>query len=100
MRKADVVLGRTYIVKVSGKLAKVRLDRECTYGSGWLATNVATGREIRIRSAARLRGEAPEPTVKPATPQASPSIGPPLPSVVLSFERGFIVKGDKHGPQA
>ncbi len=54
MTKAKVSIGTTYIVKVSGKLAKVRLTRECEYG-GWYGTNLATGREIRIRTAARLR---------------------------------------------
>ena len=60
MQKRNVQIGSTYIVKVSGTLAKVRLTRECIYG-GWYATNLATGREIRIRTAARLRAE-----VKPA----------------------------------
>jgi len=60
MQKHNVKIGSTYIVKVSGTLAKVRLTRECHYG-GWYATNLATGREIRIRTAARLRAE-----VKPA----------------------------------
>ena len=50
--------GRTdridYIVKVSGVLAKVRITRESPHG-GWYGTNLATGREIRVRGAARLR---------------------------------------------
>ena len=32
MKKADVVLGGKYIVKVSGKLAVVRVDTECHHG--------------------------------------------------------------------
>ena len=60
MQKHNVKIGTTYIVKVSGTLAKVRLTREHDRG-GWYATNLATGREIRIRTAARLRSE-----VKPA----------------------------------
>ena len=54
MRKADVVLGETYKVKVSGKLVPVRLTAESQYG-GWIGTNTATGRTIRIRGAGRLR---------------------------------------------
>jgi hypothetical protein len=54
MTKAKVSIGTTYIVKVSRKLAKVRLTRESEYG-GWYGTNLATGREIRIRTAGRLR---------------------------------------------
>ena len=54
MKKQDVSIGATYIAKVSGVLAKVRIDRESPYG-GWHGTNLTTGREIRIRGAARLR---------------------------------------------
>ena len=57
MQKHNVKVGTTYIVKVSGTLAKVRLTREHPRG-GWYGTNLATGREIRIRTAARLRSEA------------------------------------------
>ena len=57
MQKQNVQIGTTYIVKVSGTLAKVRLTREHARG-GWYGTNLATGREIRIRTAARLRSEA------------------------------------------
>jgi len=60
MQKHNVKIGTTYIVKVSGTLAKVRITREHASG-GWYGTDLATGREIRIRTAARLRSE-----VKPA----------------------------------
>jgi hypothetical protein len=56
MQKQNAHIGTTYIVKVSGTLAKVRLTREHPRG-GWYGTNLATGREIRIRTAARLRSE-------------------------------------------
>ena len=56
MQKQNVHIGSTYIVKVSGTLAKVRLTREHPRG-GWYGTNLATGREIRMRTAARLRSE-------------------------------------------
>jgi hypothetical protein len=58
MQKQNIRVGSTYIVKVSGTLAKVRLTREHPRG-GWYGTNLATGREIRIRTAARLRSEVP-----------------------------------------
>lgn len=54
MKKNDVELGATYAAKVSGKLARVRIERESPYG-GWDATNVDTGRSVRIKSAQRLR---------------------------------------------
>ena len=56
MRKAGVIIGKTYVVKVSGKLSPVRVTRTCEFG-GWYGTNVRTEREIRIRSAAKLRKE-------------------------------------------
>ena len=58
MQKQNVTVGTTYIVKVSGTLAKVRLTRDHPRG-GWYGTNLATSREIRIRTAARLRSEVP-----------------------------------------
>ena len=56
MKKADVKIGGIYLAKVSQQLTKVQLVRESPYG-GWDATNLATGRTVRIKTAARLRGE-------------------------------------------
>jgi hypothetical protein len=56
MQKHNIKVGSTYIVKVSGTLTRVRITREHARG-GWYGTNLATGREIRIRTAARLRSE-------------------------------------------
>jgi len=58
MQKQNIKVGSTYIVKVSGILTKVRITREHVRG-GWYGTNLGTGREIRIRTAARLRSEVP-----------------------------------------
>ena len=58
MQKQNIKVGSTYIIKVSGTLAIVRITREHIRG-GWYGTNLATGREIRMRTAARLRSEAP-----------------------------------------
>ena len=55
MKKADVKVGGTYAAKVSGKVVPVRIDAENPRG-GWDATNTATGRKVRIKSARRLRG--------------------------------------------
>jgi hypothetical protein len=57
MKKAQVQLGGTYVVKVSGVLTTVRITGESPYG-GWDAVNTRTGRAVRIRSAARLRRPA------------------------------------------
>jgi len=65
MQKHNIKVGSTYIVKVSGALTRVRITREHDRG-GWYGTNLATGREIRIRTAARLRSEAkPEQRISP-----------------------------------
>jgi len=57
MLKADVQIGSIYIARISGVLVPVRLDRPSPYG-GWLATNMHSGRSIRIKSAAKLRRES------------------------------------------
>jgi hypothetical protein len=63
MKKHHVRIGGIYVAKVSGALTRVRIDRESRHG-GWEATNLSTGRPVRIRSAARLRWEI--------TPQDAP----------------------------
>jgi hypothetical protein len=75
MKKADVTIGATYIVKVSGKLTRVRLTRESPYG-GWDGLNLATQREVRIRSAARLRapvGQYRSARLNTTTPRLAPA---------------------------
>ena len=37
MKKKDVKVGQTYLAKVSGKVVRVRIDRESRHG-GWNAT--------------------------------------------------------------
>lgn len=56
MKKDQVFIDRTYLAKVSGQLARVRIDAESRFG-GWDATNVSTRRKVRIKSAQRLRRE-------------------------------------------
>ncbi len=55
MKKADVKVGGRYSAKVSDKVVVVRIDAENPRG-GWDATNEATGKKVRIKSAQRLRG--------------------------------------------
>ena len=57
MRKSEVEVGGIYIAKVSGRLVKVRIDRVSPHG-GWVATNLVTGRPVRIKTAGRLRQKA------------------------------------------
>lgn len=67
MRKNEVQIGKTYAAKVTGKIVPVRLTGPNPYG-GWTGQNLWTGREVRIRTAARLRHEILGPVPKPATP--------------------------------
>jgi hypothetical protein len=54
MKKADVQVGDVYAVKVSGDVCPVVIDEEHPNG-GWTGTNQHTGRQVRIKSARRLR---------------------------------------------
>ncbi len=63
MKRDQVRIGGTYIAKVSGQLTQVRIDCESPYG-GWEATNIATRRQVRIKSPRRLR--------RAVTPAAEP----------------------------
>jgi len=55
MKKKDVRIGETYTVKVSGQLVPVQLTGDCAFG-GWFGINRKTGKQVRIKTAARLRG--------------------------------------------
>ena len=55
MKQQDIFLGCLYTAKVAGNLTVVRIDSVSIYG-GWNATNIATGKRVRIKTAARLRG--------------------------------------------
>ncbi len=56
MKKANVRIGGTYTAKVGGSVTTVRITSESQYG-GWNGQNTVTGREVRIKTAARLRRE-------------------------------------------
>ena len=97
MKKADVTIGATYIVKVSGKLTKVRLTGESPYG-GWIGLNLATQREVRIRSAARLR--APVGQYQPARLNTTtPRLAPAERGITLDLIRAWRQdRFDRHEP--
>lgn len=63
MKKQDVQLNQTYLVKVSGKLVPVSLVQENPLG-GWNGINLVTHRGVRIRTAARLRRPAAKENVQ------------------------------------
>ncbi|NOT01787.1 MAG: hypothetical protein HOP29_14295 [Phycisphaerales bacterium] len=81
MRKDEVQIGGTYCAKVSGQLARVRIDAASRHG-GWDGTNVSTRRKVRIKSAQRLRrevgaAEAGAPTAAEVGNPTAPEIGGP-----------------------
>jgi hypothetical protein len=54
MKASEVKVGGVYTAKVSEKVVPVRIVREHQSG-GWVGKNEVTGKEVRIRSARRLR---------------------------------------------
>lgn len=94
--KKDVKVGSVYVVKVSGKLCRVRIDREepvrhssvlrsggkpIRFGGGWWGTNLETNREVRIKSAAKLRLYVPKDSGKSyAKPKATRAAIQPSPA--------------------
>ena len=67
MKKNEVQVGGVYSAKVSDKVVQVRIDAENRHG-GWDATNLATNKKVRIKSAQRLRAVVGGTTTEPATP--------------------------------
>ena len=57
MKKNEIAVGESYIVKVSGQLVAVKIIGVSPYG-GWVGCNEKTGRMVRVRTAARLRRPA------------------------------------------
>lgn len=73
MKKNEIHIGGVYKSKVTDRIVEVRIDRENPHG-GWDATNLVTGKTIRIKSAQRLREpcppvrEVPESEINPENP--------------------------------
>ncbi len=57
VKKQQIVVGQTYLCKVGRQVTEVRVTGESRFG-GWDAVNVKTGRNVRIKSAQRLRAAA------------------------------------------
>ncbi|MDD5068721.1 MAG: hypothetical protein PHN89_03935 [Candidatus Pacebacteria bacterium] len=60
MLKKDVEIGKIYAVKVSDIVVAVRILTESPYG-GWNGKNLKTGRDVRIKTAGRIRHEITNP---------------------------------------
>lgn len=63
MKKKDVTIGKIYAVKVSGKVVQVKIINESVYG-GWNGINTYTKRNVRIKTAGKLRYEVTPKIVK------------------------------------
>ncbi len=76
----EVKTGKPYVARVNKKLVAVRIDSTHTDG-GWNATNMRTGKRIRIKSARRLQGpakaEASEATKATAAHDGKPKTAKP-----------------------
>ncbi len=71
MKKDEVKIGHLYVAKVSDRIVTVRIDSTNSHG-GWNATNTATGKRIRIKSAQRLRRAVPADRETARQPDATP----------------------------
>lgn len=59
MKKNDVKIGQSYMAKVTDSVVPVRIDAVNSHG-GWDGKNIASGRNVRIKSAQRLRRKCTE----------------------------------------
>ena len=66
MMKDEVQIGKVYTAKVTDKVVSVRIDAENPHG-GWEATNLASGKKIRIKGPQRLRAEVKSSGAKATT---------------------------------
>jgi hypothetical protein len=65
MKKTDVQLGTTYLVKVAGNLVPVKITSEHDNG-GWVGVSKKSGKPIRVKSPQRLRKILSDAKAKPA----------------------------------
>ena len=59
MTAAEINIGRYYAAKVSSKMTIVKIEAGSSRG-GWTGRNIFTNRRVRIKSAAKLRGDVTE----------------------------------------
>ncbi|MBL1216608.1 MAG: hypothetical protein D8M59_03850 [Planctomycetes bacterium] len=70
MKKNDITIGSVYTAKITNRVVPVRIDAENPHG-GWDATNLTTKKKVRIKSAAKLRGEYQEGAKAKDAPRAT-----------------------------
>ena len=92
MKKAEITIGKVYAVKVSGKIAPVKVKNESPYG-GWDCENMQTKRDVRVRGAARFREEL---HLMPGGRYAT-NLTPPKPTErVVGKKYGDLMHGERY----
>jgi len=74
MKKDEIKIGQCYKAKVSDRIVTVRIDSTNSHG-GWNATNTATGKRIRVKSAQRLRRAVTERRALRGAPAGQSPVG-------------------------
>lgn len=86
MKKDEVKIGETYTAKVTDKVVPVRIDNENPRG-GWDATNLVTNKQVRIKSAQRLRGRVTGKTANADATEAKPAAKKPVKKKLTAADR-------------
>jgi len=97
MNKQEVRIGEVYLVKVTDKVVPVEILEEHTR-NGWIGRNTVTGREIRIKSARRLRGIANEASAPTNATEAMPTFGPESATVEPESNPSQVTPRREEGP--
>jgi len=87
MKKNEIEVGGHYVAKVSDRLTTVRIDAANPRG-GWDATNLRTKKQVRIKSAQRLRHQT-----------RGPGQTAPQPEVAKTVEAGVVVPAGSQSPK-
>ncbi len=100
MKKQQVQIGQLYAAKITNKVVPVRITAEHKDG-GWVGVNTQTNREVRIKTAQKLRNKiAPAPgpgsktdsTGKPASTSGGASGGAVKKKLTAAERRALLAK--------
>jgi hypothetical protein len=85
MKRADVRVGEAYAIRIQKQECRVRIESARSNG-GWDATNLATGKEVRIKNPSGLKalpttaegGDGGEVTAIVAEPEVEATVAEPV----------------------
>ena len=98
MKDNEVRVGQVYRSKVTDKVVDVKIDGKNPEG-GWDATNLATGKAIRIKSADRLQVKATKRKVgKPPKKASAEGSGGRVKGKMSGLAAAVKILGDAGGP--